>query len=235
MGSTVLTGSASFAGSAARAGSTGLRNSVALEGAGARALAVSTGAGLGTSTGIASGGAASGSAVGVAAAVSTGDEERAGAGSSCRRGAGVAGSATRVSDACGGSGSRLASVTGAAGWGGVVAAVRLSGSAEDGCHTLGAGRDGGGPCIAERPRYQSTKAPCDTASTSSNHTMDASTPGGTGIPSTRRAVLLPRCLRTGGHSSSAGCGAGRPRSSLVAVPAGSAMPGGSSLRAQCRQ
>ncbi|MDR6857716.1 hypothetical protein [Variovorax guangxiensis] len=197
-------------------------------------MAVSTGAGLGNGAGIASGGAASGSADGVAAAVSTGDEEGAGAGSSCRRGAGVAGSATRASDACGGSGSRLASVTGAAGWGGIVAAVRVSGSA-DGCHTLGAGTDGGGPCIAERPRYQSTKAPCDTASTSSNHTMDASTPGGTGIPSTRRAVLLPRCLRTGGHSSSAGCGAGRPRSPLVAVPAGSAMPGGNSLRAQCRQ
>ena len=121
-----------------------------------------------------------------------------------------------------------------AGGGSVAAAVRLSGSV-DGCRTVDAGRDGAWFCIAERPRYQSTKAPCDTASTSSSHTMDASTPGGTGIPSTRRAVLLPRDLRTGGHSSSARCGSGRPFGSPVAVSAGSATPGGKSLRAQCRQ
>jgi len=69
--------------------------------------------------------------------------------------------------------------------------------------------------------------------------MEASTPGGTGIPSTRRAVLLPCCLRTGGHASSAAPGAGRACGSLrafsVFVSIGSVTPWGNSLRAQCRQ
>ncbi|PNG59342.1 MULTISPECIES: hypothetical protein [unclassified Variovorax] len=253
VGSAARVGSASFAGSVARAGSASLAGSAALAGAtcrraslalaGAGALAASTGAGTGRGAGAASGCAGTGSSGGVATAVSTGGATAAvstaaeGAASSCARaGAGAASSATRGSGATGRSASPRVSVAGAAGCAGGNAAVWLSGEGA-GCDTLEAAEEGGdGSRIVERPRYHSTNAPCDTASTSSNHTMDASTPGGTGIPSTRRAFVPPRRARTGGQSSMADPGAGctrRPPGGTVT--AASPTPCGNSLWAHRRQ
>jgi hypothetical protein len=64
------------------------------------------------------------------------------------------------------------------------------------CHRDDAERENGGLCTAERLKYQRTKAPCKSARTINNHTMDTSTPGGTGIQPMRLTALALRFSRT---------------------------------------
>jgi hypothetical protein len=59
-----------------------------------------------------------------------------------------------------------------------------SGVAPAGCHNAAA-PEGNGARVASRLKYQKTKAPCSSASTINNQTMDTSMPGGTDIHPTR--------------------------------------------------
>jgi hypothetical protein len=135
----------------------------------------------------------------------------------------------------GGAGSLRACVGGAgsSGGGGTAAAPGLSGGVV-GFMATEAGSESGGFCLAGRPRYQSTNATCSSARMINSHTIDTSTPAGTGIPKTRRDVLLPRPARTGGHESTAPampCCAGVP---CVRASANGSLSG-RSFTAQWRQ
>jgi hypothetical protein len=68
----------------------------------------------------------------------------------------------------------------------------------------------------------------------SSQTMDASTPGGTGIPRARRDAAPRRCARMGGHESTDGDEIRCATARFANVPDGSPSCG-RSLRAQLRQ
>jgi hypothetical protein len=89
---------------------------------------------------------------------------------------------------------------------GAAVSVRSAGKPDDCCSDETA-LESGGLRITERPRYQKTKAPCKSASTTNSQTMDTSTPCGTGIQPTRLGGRLLFCSRAAAFDGSEGGGA----------------------------
>jgi hypothetical protein len=114
--------------------------------------------------------------------------------------AGGAGAAAVCTLEAGGGGAVAAAwFTGTAGGASEVAVGGSAGvtgdCAEVDCHSDETALESGGLRIAERPRYQKTKAPCNSASTINSQTMDTSTPCGTGMKPMRRGGLRLLCSR----------------------------------------
>ena len=107
--------------------------------------------------------------------------------------------------------------TGTTGDCGEAACVRSTGKLAD-CNRVKAALESGGLRIAERPKYQKTKAPCNSARTINSQTMDTSTPCGTGIQPTRLSAPMPRSSRTTAAAANEERGAvGAQRGSLTVV------------------
>jgi hypothetical protein len=131
-----------------------------------------------------------------------------------------------------GCGSRTISTICGGVFSGAFAAGLLSGADVDGPMPA-LGSESGGPCGTDRPRYQSTKAACSTASTSRSHTMEASTPGGTGIPRTRRRAMPSGCLwMEGAACEASGCAGSSSISFQPGSTARRILGGGESFFAQ---